>query len=273
MKRGKPTENKFADEARFIRRWLENPAATGAVSPSSPFLARAMALKVDPSVPGPIVELGPGTGPVTQALLSRGVAPERLVLVEYDPHFCRLLQRRFPGVRVVQGDAYRLADTLRCALDEPAAAIVSGLPLLNTAEAKRQALLADAFDLMRPDGVFVQFTYGVTSPIPRRTRRGQRMNFEAAASPPIWLNLPPARIWTYRKAESHAASPENSAQIFLKKLRERTDRVRDGLKEQAARFDLRGRDAAQPKRAPAPLTRPRKTLRTPSSWNWPDGPR
>ena len=58
--------------------------------------------------PGPVVELGPGTGPVTQALLQRGLAPERLILVEYDPAFCRLLERRFPGVRVIQGDAYDL---------------------------------------------------------------------------------------------------------------------------------------------------------------------
>ena len=83
----------LGDEARFIRSWLENPKLAGAIAPSGRFLARAMAYCVDPALAGPIVELGPGTGPVTQALLARGVAPERLVLVEYEPDFCGLLAR------------------------------------------------------------------------------------------------------------------------------------------------------------------------------------
>ena len=108
----KPLDERLADEARFIRTWFENPVGTGAVSPSGRFLARAMARAVDPANPGPIVELGPGTGPVTDALIARGVAPERLVLVEFDPDFCRLLRQRYPAATVVQGDAYDLAATL-----------------------------------------------------------------------------------------------------------------------------------------------------------------
>jgi phosphatidylethanolamine/phosphatidyl-N-methylethanolamine N-methyltransferase len=112
-----PLDERFADEARFFRTWFENPGVTGAVSPSGRALARTMARYVDPDLPGPIVELGPGTGPVTQALLRRGVSPSRLVLVEYEPKFCKLLERRFPGVRVIEGDAYRLGRTLEGLLD------------------------------------------------------------------------------------------------------------------------------------------------------------
>ncbi len=189
-------EDRLADEARFIRSWFDNPLLTGAVSPSGPALAQMMARAIDPAATGPIIELGPGTGAITQALLDRGVEPGRLVLVEFDENFCTLLAQRFPGVRIVRGDAYDLATSLGDRLDAPAAAVVSSLPLLTKPERIRLALLADAFDLMAPDGVFVQFTYSLNSPIPRKA---PPIAFEAEASPRIWLNLPPARVWVYRR--------------------------------------------------------------------------
>lgn len=72
-----PIEERLADEARFFRSWLDNPMIAGAVSPSGRFLARMMARYVDPLETGPIIELGPGTGAITEALLRRGIAPER----------------------------------------------------------------------------------------------------------------------------------------------------------------------------------------------------
>lgn len=190
-------EDRIADEARFIKTWLDNPILTGAVSPSGRFLARMMACAVDPSGTGPIVELGPGTGPITQALLKRGVDARRLLLVEFDEAFCRLLRKRFPGVQVVQADAYSLRESLGSVLEAPASAIVSSLPLLTKPDAQRVALLEDAFSLMEPGGSFVQFTYGMNSPVPWSDA------FEADVSAPVWLNLPPARVWVYRrKAEA-----------------------------------------------------------------------
>src|SRR5471032_3087626 len=85
------------DEMQFIRTWFEKPLSTGAVMPSSKALARTMAAYVDPQSTGPIIELGLGTGPVTQALVQRGIDPKRLVLVEFDPDFCRLLRSRYPA--------------------------------------------------------------------------------------------------------------------------------------------------------------------------------
>ena len=193
---------RLSDEARFIRSWIENPMLAGAITPSGRFLARAMAHCVDPAAEGPIVELGPGTGPVTQALLARGVDPARLVLVEFEPSFCHLLAQNFPGVKVVRGDAYRLADSLADALDAPPAAVVSSLPLLTKPETVRLALLRQAFDLMGPAGRFIQFTYGVKSPIP--THLAASLHFKAQSLAPIWLNLPPARIFVYRHAECPA---------------------------------------------------------------------
>jgi phosphatidylethanolamine/phosphatidyl-N-methylethanolamine N-methyltransferase len=191
-------EKKFLrldDEVRFIRSWLEKPLTVGAVAPSGRFLARTMARYVDTDIPGPVIELGPGTGPVTEALVERGVDPSRLVLVEFNPVFCRLLRARYPQATVVQGDAYSLKRLLEGQLRDPAAAIVSGLPLLTKPLKARLRLINEAFALMRPEAPFIQFTYSMTTPpIPKGLT-----NVKTEASERIWMNLPPARVWIYRK--------------------------------------------------------------------------
>lgn len=181
------------DEMRFIRTWFENPLSTGAVMPSSKALARTMASYVDPQSTGPVIELGPGTGPVTEALVQRGVDPKRLILVEFDPDFCRLLRTRYPAATVVQGDAYRLKRLLSDTVREPAAAMVSGLPLVTKPLRTRLRLISDALGLLAPGAPFIQFTYAMVPPIPKGLS-----GISAKASDLIWLNLPPARVWVYR---------------------------------------------------------------------------
>ncbi len=192
-RRIKKKEIDLDDEARFLKSWLENPLKTGAVAPSGKALAAKMAAVVDPVIPGPIVELGPGTGPVTQALLDRGIAPERLYLVEYSADFAKLLRQRFPAVNVIQGDAYALTETLAGHIDQPISAIVSSLPLLTRPDKQRVQLLQSAFNLMLPGSPFVQFTYMNASPVPLSD------GFVASVSRRVWKNLPPARVWTYRR--------------------------------------------------------------------------
>lgn len=185
----------LADEARFLKSWLDKPLVTGAVSPSGKALARMMARYVDPAEPGLVLEIGPGTGPVTEALIARGIAPERLVLVEFNPEFVPLLERRFPGVTVVRGDAYAARATLEGRLDRPLTATVSSLPLLTKPARQRARLLDDCFDMSRPGAPFIQFTYGLAPPIPREAIGVTT----AIGSPRVWLNLPPARVWIYRR--------------------------------------------------------------------------
>jgi phosphatidylethanolamine/phosphatidyl-N-methylethanolamine N-methyltransferase len=182
------------DEVRFIRSWLERPLSIGAVTPSGRILARTMARYVDPNSTGPVVELGPGTGPVTEALVAAGVEPSRLVLVEFNPNFCNLLRARYPDATLVQGDAYSMRRLLETLLLQPAAAVVSGLPLITKPITTRMRLLRDAFDLMLPGAPFVQFTYSMASPVPKRLG-----GFSVEASERIWMNIPPARVWVYRK--------------------------------------------------------------------------
>jgi phosphatidylethanolamine/phosphatidyl-N-methylethanolamine N-methyltransferase len=195
------------DDARFLRSWLERPLLTGAVTPSGRQLARAMAAYVDPSAGGPVVELGPGTGPVTSALIERGVPPENLVLVEFNPDFVALLAERFPGVTVVRGNAYEVRSTLRDRLAAPPTAIVSSLPLLTKPTAARVALLEDCLALAGPGACFVQFTYGLAPPIPREAIGDIRI----AGSPRIWWNFPPARVWVYRREPRLSAAPKQGA--------------------------------------------------------------
>jgi phosphatidylethanolamine/phosphatidyl-N-methylethanolamine N-methyltransferase len=181
------------DEMQFIRTWIEKPLSTGAVMPSSKMLARAMARYVDPAADGQVIELGPGTGAVTQALVERGIDPSRLILVEFNSDFCRLLRTRYPQATVVQGDAYRLRRLLESYVRSPAAAIVSGLPLVTKPIRTRLRLISDAMALLAPGAPFVQFTYAMVTPIPKAVS-----GIKAEASELIWLNVPPARVWVYR---------------------------------------------------------------------------
>jgi phosphatidylethanolamine/phosphatidyl-N-methylethanolamine N-methyltransferase len=182
------------DEVRFLRSWIEKPLHMGAVMPSGRVLARTMAQYVNADSSGPVVELGPGTGAITNALIERGIDQKRLVLVEYNPGFCALLRDRYPQATVVQGDAYTLRDSLWNVLSVPASAIVSGLPLVTKPMLTRLKLIRDAFLALTPGAPFVQFTYSVAPPIPKSLP-----GVSTVASERIWMNLPPARVWVYRK--------------------------------------------------------------------------
>jgi phosphatidylethanolamine/phosphatidyl-N-methylethanolamine N-methyltransferase len=182
------------DEVRFLRSWIEKPLHVGAVMPSGRVLARTMARYVDIDSEGPVIELGPGTGAITNALIARGVDQKRLVLVEYNPSFCALLRDRYPQATVVQGDAFALRDSLWNVLDAPASAVISGLPLVTKPMLTRLKLIRDAFVAMAPGSPFVQFTYSVAPPIPKSLP-----GVSTEASERIWMNVPPARVWVYRK--------------------------------------------------------------------------
>jgi phosphatidylethanolamine/phosphatidyl-N-methylethanolamine N-methyltransferase len=184
----------FAEEWRFLRRVIANPRHVGAVAPSSPFLGRAIAQQIDPAKPGQVLELGPGTGAVTQAILARGITPSRLTVVEYDPHFAALITRRFPGVDVIRGDAFDLQRTLGESRPHHSyAAVVSGIPLLNFPLAERTRLVEAALACLAPHAPFILFSYGRSAPV--SAPKGARLTRAAF----VWRNLPPANVWIYRR--------------------------------------------------------------------------
>jgi phosphatidylethanolamine/phosphatidyl-N-methylethanolamine N-methyltransferase len=182
------------DHFRFLAGLITRPKITGAVSPSSRGLARAMAREADARGNGLVLELGPGTGPVTRALIERGVAATRIVAVEFNPDFCALLRQRFAGLTVIEGDAYDLEGTLPADLGGPFAAIISSLPLLNREPAARAALVQALIGRLAHGGGLVQFSYGPKPPV----AAGAGFTVKRTAFVPF--NLPPAQVWLYRAA-------------------------------------------------------------------------
>lgn len=185
----------MSDTLRFIGRLITKPKTIGAIAPSSQALGRAMAAQMDVGENGPILELGPGTGVATAALIARGVAPERIVAVEYDEDFAGLLAQRFPQLKIVQGDAFALERTLGDQAAEPFVGAISGVPLLNHAMARRQVFLEGVLSRLRPGAPYVQFSYGVNCPV----APPQGVTVKQAAF--VLFNLPPARVWVYRRGK------------------------------------------------------------------------
>lgn len=186
--------HKVADEFRFLKAWASNPLTTGAVAPSGPALTKAMAAAVEVDRPGVILELGPGTGVMTEAMLARGIPESRIVMLEYSRDFCKLLRERFPEATVIEGDAYAVKATLENPPNGSIASVISSLPLFTRPPAARQGLIADCMDLLVPGAPFIQFSYALVPPVP--AERGGR--FTVSPSPWILRNVPPARVWTYR---------------------------------------------------------------------------
>lgn len=178
----------------FLRSLVDNPAITGAVAPSGPALSRLMASFADPEDSRPVLELGPGTGVVTTALIEHGIAPERIVAVEFNPTFCNLLVERFAGVSVIRGDAYNLDATLPPDQSGPFSTVISSLPLLTRPPEVRRALIEQALERTVPDGQLIQFSYSVLPPVKPVAGR-----FIVRRSKWVMMNLPPAQIWVYRR--------------------------------------------------------------------------
>ncbi|HJS45806.1 MAG TPA: rRNA adenine N-6-methyltransferase family protein [Rhizomicrobium sp.] len=183
----------LADNFRFLRALIARPKDVGAIMPSSPALAEAIARQIDPKA-GPVLELGPGTGVISHAILARGVAPEQLTLLEYDEDLAQHLAARFPKVRVFQGDAFDLDATLGKPNGSPFAAIVSGIPLLNHAMSRRQSLMAGLASRLMPGAPLIQFSYGAQAPVVPPP------GYTVIRTASVLANIPPAKVWVYRKA-------------------------------------------------------------------------
>lgn len=184
----------MANEARlFLQQLLTNPRQISAIAPSSPRLARAMAEGLHAGS-GRVVEFGPGTGRLTEAILAAGVAPRDLTLFEMNGDFVTHLRQRFAGVQVVHGPAQVAPDHVAPGV----AKVISGLPLLSMPPALREAIVGAAFAVLAPGGEFVQFTYGAHPPFP--ADQAAAMGLTVTAGRRVWANLPPARIYRYTRA-------------------------------------------------------------------------
>jgi phosphatidylethanolamine/phosphatidyl-N-methylethanolamine N-methyltransferase len=185
--------------AIFLGRWLRAPHRIGAVAPSSRYLARAMAKQVDVGRADIVIELGGGTGSVTKALLDVGIPADRLIVVERDERLCYMLRRRFPQLRILLGDARQLGALLRPLGIDAVSAVVSSLPLVAMPKRMRRQIVDQSFALMGEAGRFIQFTYSLTSPLARR-----ELGLRGRVAARVWLNVPPAAVWSFRRAPAVA---------------------------------------------------------------------
>lgn len=183
------------EELLFLRRWMANPLKVGAVLPSSPALARLVARQVRLNPHEAVVELGAGTGSVTKALLRAGIPAERMFVIEIDPALCTFLRRQFPQAQVIQGDATRLTDLVPWKWVGKVSYVISGIPMVPIPLEIQRKMIKAWFDVMTPNGLLLQYTYSLVSPIPEKKLgvKGRRRGLAV-------LNLPPAWVWSYRKA-------------------------------------------------------------------------
>lgn len=184
------------DTGFFLQEWLANPMRTGAIAPSSPKLAAAMARWLPADRESYVLELGAGTGAVSKALIERGLREDRLVAIEHNPKMAQVLHRRFPRAHIIVGDAWHM-DTLLGEHGEAiqsVGAVISSLPLLNFPAHEAEALAQKIRSLLEPDGKWVQYSYHLGNAQPQ----GASL-FQLLSSNVVWLNLPPARVSVFQK--------------------------------------------------------------------------
>ena len=186
----------------FLAAALRKPGRFGAVAPSSPSLAAAIA-SVVPTVGTPVVvELGPGTGPVTTAIDARLLPGARHLAVELDTRMADFLRQAHPGLEVVEGDAAKLQTLLTERGVDHADAVVSGLPWALFDDETQESILGQIAALIGSDGVFATFAYrhGMALASARRFRRSLHHTFaEVLLTPTVWRNMPPAFVYVCRR--------------------------------------------------------------------------
>ncbi len=181
----------------FLKQYLRKPFGTGSITPSSKKLGQVIVSHLDLKPHEFVVELGPGTGVFTRELLAKGVAPDKLILVEFNVDFASYLRKEFPAVRVVEGDAGNLPQVLQSIGYSKVHRIVSGIPLRSLKPLQRKQITEAIAQSLEVGGVAVQFSYLKNSPFPLKVAsecglQGKRVGMALG-------NVPPAFVWKYIK--------------------------------------------------------------------------
>lgn len=197
VSQAKRTNKHKRRRVHFIAAWLRSPLGTGALLPSSRSLAKAMVAQLDISVPGVVVELGAGTGVMTNALIQQGIPPERLIVIERDPHLHAVLSAQFPGLTILCEDAMNLDSVLAKHGASEVCGIISSLPFITLPKPVGKVIQEKMAKVIGKAGVIVQFTYGMQSPIAKR--QVQNLGLSSKRSKIVVANVPPAHVWVYRQ--------------------------------------------------------------------------
>ncbi len=170
----------------------------GAALPSSKALARAMAAQINQASDGAVVELGAGTGVVTHAILESGISTEKLLVIEREKKLHSLLTGLYPNIRILCEDAMELDKVLEKSGMQKINAIVSSLPFLSMPQEVRQGIQEQMVKAIGDDGIIIQFTYGLQSPIDVNELKNYRLVGRKVKF--VMLNVPPAHVWVYRRS-------------------------------------------------------------------------
>lgn len=181
--------------ALFLRRWMANPLRMGSIIPSSRVLCEHVVRCGWPQTGGTVLDLGAGTGVISQSFLAAGLPPERLIAVEVDRTLADRLRRTLDGVTVLEGDARALPDLLPPHFQGRIKSVICGIPLVLLSVAEQRRFI-DAMRKVAPGRGFLHFSYCVTSPLP--ARRHGLAAYREAWTP---LNFPPASVWRYTPAD------------------------------------------------------------------------
>jgi phospholipid N-methyltransferase len=186
----------------FFRQWLKNPLSIAALAPSGAQLAGMMTAEL-PTGAQRVIELGAGTGVFTRTMLDNGIAPEQLLVVELNEELYEHLRTQFPAARVVCGNACDLTNIVAekdFARSGQVDAIVSGLGLLNMSRDLQLSIMRSAFDVLKPGGSFIQFTYSPKPPLPRELL--DELDLSVRRGGFAWRNIPPASVFVFSRARS-----------------------------------------------------------------------
>lgn len=183
----------FREAFLFLRQYLSNPRKTGSIYPSSAALGKAMASFLENSQESTVIELGPGTGSVTRSLLKSSITLDNFYACEISNVFVEHLRRRFPRIHVREGDAAQLTHVFE-ELVGKVDCIFSSLPLKSLPSALVEKIIDQEYEILRPGGIVVQFTYDLRK---RKTKLNNR--FKYFKSRIIVANFPPARIDVFIK--------------------------------------------------------------------------
>lgn len=204
---------RIADLLLFLREFVRSYHTTGAILPSGRGLSRALTRYLrEGDGPRRVLEVGPGTGPVTRRIVPLLGPEDRLDLVELNGAFVAQLQRRFATEPAFQAVAPRMR-LFQCPVQEfkgesPYDVVISGLPLNNFQPAEVREILDVLGRLLKPEGVLSFFEYVairrlkalVSSRAGRARLRGiagvldSVLDGHEIRRDVAWLNVPPAWV-------------------------------------------------------------------------------
>lgn len=179
----------------FLSELIKHPGKIGAIVPSSKRLAFNIAHQIPIKKQGIIIEVGAGTGVITEALLKRGIPPKQLIVIERATALVKHLRTKFPKLNIIEGDALNLKKLLG-KNSKQVYCIVSSLPLRSLPKEIVKNINQQFEEILNSDGILIQFTYSLSTKSPNPFP-----NFKRVSTKKIWMNIPPAYIEVYRKCD------------------------------------------------------------------------